>query len=201
MRPDDSNPFSTSRVRPGALAFRFGDGRDARDVVRQFERCGGRGQITGPHGSGKSTLVQTLIPELRRAGWSVELWRIRPGATIEVTSVGESSARRVRIVDGYEQLNGWRRGQLKLWRWWHRAGLLVTSHADAGLPSLAETTATVELAQSIVSTLLADFPPLVDSRDVVEAYSRYPENLREVLFALYDLYETRRTSRHSRKPT
>ena len=207
----DANPFSTTRVRPGTLAFRFLDGRDIAQVAREFELHDGRGQIVGPHGSGKSTLVRELAGELRRAGWTVELWRVRPGRRIEIepatyssSEIGEAGptrARRVRIVDGYEQLNVWARWRLAAWRWWHHAGLLVTSHTDAGFPDLVRTRVTIELAQSVVSTLLADFPPLVSPADVDAAYARNPDNLREILFELYDLYETRRTGRQSPKTT
>ncbi len=62
-----SNPFSTRFVRPGALAYRFPPGESAATLVERLAASGWRGQIVGPHGSGKSTLVAALGETLPRS--------------------------------------------------------------------------------------------------------------------------------------
>ena len=72
----ERNPFATRFVRPGAIPYRFANGLVGRDraSLRQHDW---RGEIVGPHGSGKSTLVQTLIPPLKEAGRDVRLFVCR----------------------------------------------------------------------------------------------------------------------------
>ena len=64
----ERNPFATRFVRPGVIPYRFDDRRTVADLVATLREHGWRGEIIGPHGSGKSTLVQTLIPALQEAG-------------------------------------------------------------------------------------------------------------------------------------
>ena len=73
---DDSsyakNPFSTRHVRPGAIGYRFPAGKSAAVLIARLEKNDWQGQIVGPHGSGKSALVATLIAEIvRDAPYSV----------------------------------------------------------------------------------------------------------------------------------
>ena len=63
-----SNPFSTRYIRPGAIVYQFAEGDSAAAMIDRLTACGGRAQIIGPHGSGKSTLVATLIESLRQSG-------------------------------------------------------------------------------------------------------------------------------------
>ena len=96
------------------------------------------------------------------------------------------------LVDGYEQLSWWTRARLRRCCRRRSAGLLVTAHTDVGLPELARAEVTWTRVESLVSQLLIGFRPLVSAADVRGCYERHPTNLREILFALYDLYELRR---------
>jgi hypothetical protein len=75
-----SNPFSTRFTRPDAGEFLFPDGADADSLIARLRGDGWWGQITGPHGSGKSTLVYTLLPKLHAVGRRVELYSLHPTA-------------------------------------------------------------------------------------------------------------------------
>ena len=55
------------------MAFRF-PAADAATLVESLATAGWRGQIVGPHGSGKSTLVAALLAALAAAG--------RPGGRV-----------------------------------------------------------------------------------------------------------------------
>ena len=97
------------------------------------------------------------------------------------------------VVDGFEQL-GW------LTRRWFRratvargAGLLVTAHRPLGLPELWQTSTSAELARQVVACLLAARPgPGLSPEAVADALAAHQGNLREALFALYDVWENAR---------
>ena len=193
--PPDSNPFATRYVRPGALPYLFPAGTDAAALVARLRRHGWWGQITGPHGSGKSTLLQTLLPPLEDAGRRIALYELHPGATRLSAArepPGSWDDRTQVVIDGYELL-GW------LPRLWLRrtcaarhAGLLVTAHRRRGLPEIWQTEVTFELASRVVGLLTAGWTgPAVSADAVAQAFAAHPGNLREMLFALYDCYETR----------
>src|SRR5205809_770947 len=74
-----SNPFATRFIRPGAIPFLFLDGNSAAAIVERLKANNWRGQIMGEHGSGKSTLVATLVPVLKAAGREVVAIKIAPG--------------------------------------------------------------------------------------------------------------------------
>jgi hypothetical protein len=162
------------------------------------------GQIVGPHGSGKSALLASLLPAIEEAGVPTLIWELHDGqrrppagwrqqldsARAVMSPAGSRPA--VLVVDGYEQLARWFRFRLK-WCCRRRGnGLVVTAHDSVGLPDLCSTAPTVELAQQIVIRLQAGFPPHVHSDDVTELFQRCAGDLREMLFGLYDRYEERR---------
>jgi hypothetical protein len=55
-----SNPFATRFTRPGAIEFIFPAGESLATLVARLRACDWRGQITGPHGSGKAPLRAAL---------------------------------------------------------------------------------------------------------------------------------------------
>src|SRR5437764_10280820 len=101
-----SNPFATRFIRPGAIPFLFLDGDSAEAIIERLKANHWRGQIVGEHGSGKSTLVATLIPLLEQAGRNIVLIKIGPGER-RLPEIGKSSLLPTTdlIVDGYEQLS------------------------------------------------------------------------------------------------
>jgi energy-coupling factor transporter ATP-binding protein EcfA2 len=167
----------------------------AETLVDSLRRSGWQGQIVGPHGSGKSTLVRTLVPALSAAGRSVVLFVLhqneRPHTSPPSDYRSWDSTTQV-IVDGYEQLGWWRRGLIR-WRCrGKRAGLLVTSHRETGLPDLWRTQTTVALADRLVAQLLRDGDASwLTDRAVERAFAASQGNMRETLLALYDVFEAR----------
>lgn len=189
------NPFSASRVRPGAIPFRFAADQNAERLVDRLRRNAWWGQIIGPHGSGKSALLATLGQALQLAGQGTFIIELHDGQRrlpLDWKHPPQWNASAVLIVDGYEQLNRWNRFRLKRFCRRNELGLLVTAHAPVGLPDLFHTAADLQAAQQIVEQLQRDRPSHVTAEDVAERFSHHGGNLRELLFDLYDLYERRR---------
>jgi hypothetical protein len=190
-----SNPFATRFTRPGAIEFLFSGDESIASLVTQLAASGWRGQIIGPHGSGKSTLVAALVPALEAAGRRVI--RMEPrGAPLSLAGIDDAT---IIVVDGYEQLWWWTRRRLKSATRRRGAGLLVTAHADAGLPTLYQTQPSPDLARRIVDRLLPEGDATISEADIAAACSRYGGNLREVLFALFDLYQARASAARQRR--
>ena len=197
--PSDAvpNPFCTRQVRPGAIPFIFPPGQDAETLVGRLRNHGWRAEIVGPHGSGKSALLASLIPAIESAGRPTALVVLHDGERRLPLSLRRDSRLHpplVLIVDGYEQLGWWSRFLLKRFCRRREVGLVVTSHKPVGFPELFRTAPTIGLAQQIVGELLqGQQSPFLTPEELAECYGRHGGDLREVLFELYDLYEQRRS--------
>jgi len=192
-RDADQNPFSTARVRPGALAFELPGHETLDSLWNKFVAAGERGQIIGPHGTGKSTLLRAFASVAERHHRVPVLFGTAPGQQLPRSGRQlEFPDDAVVLVDSYEQLGVCPRRRLRRACRRRKAGLLVTCHVDAGLPTLWRTEPSLELVERLVERLMAGFPPLIATEDVGAAYRQQSGNVRETLFRLYDLYELRR---------
>ncbi len=185
-----SNPFSTRFIRPGAIPFLFAGDDSAASRIERLQENGWWGQIIGHHGSGKSTLLAALKPELEAAGRQIVEIALHQGQR-RMPPLNRRSlmATTQLVIDGYEQLSWWSRWQVKLLCRWCGAGLLVSSHADVGLPTICRTEASEQIARAIVAQLLGDGEAIITSSDVAAAYEATGGNVRETLFRLYDVYQ------------
>lgn len=188
-----SNPFATRFTRPGAMEFLFPADESAQLLVDRLRDHAWQGQIVGPHGAGKSTLLATLIAPLQAAGRTTVQAALHQGesALPGVLDDWRSwNATTQVIVDGYEQLSWWSRRRLAQRVRDRQAGLLVTSHAATGLPTLMTVAPRMEAAHQIVQKLVADGDP-ISRVDVEQAFRACDGNIREMLFQLYDVYQDR----------
>jgi hypothetical protein len=192
---DISNPFCAARLRPGTIDFVFEEGKTLEQVVDALEANAWHGQITGGHGTGKSTLLAALTPAMEGRG------RIVKSITLEagqgnlprdfVRSLRPTAGLGVATVDGVEQLQFWNRLRLKRFCQAHGLGLVVASHRPANLPGLYQTAMDEARAWLVVERLQTGFPPRIEIGDLRERLAHHQGNLREALFDLYDLYEVR----------
>jgi hypothetical protein len=147
----------------------------------------------GTHGSGKSTLIHTLMPLLQTAGRSISMVACRRhsgSSMVHASFWGNWGADTQVIVDGYDQLWWWQRALLRYRCRSKRAGLLATSHKDTGLPDLWRTETSVALARQLVDRLLADANlSWFGSSELERIFAEQRGDLRETMFALYDLFE------------
>jgi hypothetical protein len=190
------NPFATRRVRPGAIPFFFPAGESVGQVLDRLRAAGWWGQVVGPRGSGKSTLVAALLPGLREAGREPLLVvrhrgeRALPRATwADLRRAGRAGRALVVAIDGYEQLSPWSRFRVRRRCRRHGHGLLATAHADMGLPDLYRTRVTPEVALRVVGHLTRGTGVTIAAADVTARLDARAGDLRETLFDLYDLHE------------
>ncbi len=189
-----SNPFSTRRTRPGAIAYIFPPGETAAALVQRLHRNSWQGAIIGLHGSGKTTLLCALLPEIESAGRKPVVVTLHDGERSLAAyrdALAAADAETLLVIDGYEQLSRLSRWRLRRQCKSRGCGLLVTAHASVGLPPLATTAVDFDTALAVVRALLAK-DATVDRATVERAWHAHGGNLREVLFDLYDLHELRR---------
>ncbi|MCA9189460.1 MAG: FtsK/SpoIIIE domain-containing protein [Pirellulaceae bacterium] len=189
------NPFSSARVRPAVMNYVHRADESTADIVLQFEQQGSWGAIIGAHGSGKTTLLQTLVCQLDARDTPAFLLRIGPGGEFMLSNHEEMQdlpRGGVLAVDGYDELNWFRRWRLSRKcrrRGW---GLLVTSHRDIRIPTLIRTSVSRMQAITIVKELTEEWPvdwSVQAARQVDSLLEEHDGNMREVLFALYDRFD------------
>lgn len=190
--PDASNPFATRFVRPDAATYLPLQTPPIEELVGRFRELGRRAQILGPHGVGKSTLLASLVRELRDEGEDVHALTLHLGDRRLPPEFEKSlawSAESIVVIDGAEQLSWLRRRALVSKATKSGAGLLLTTHANLGLPTLCELVPRAEDAVAVARRL--DPKEVVSDDDVRAAFARRKGDLRETLFDLFDLYRTR----------
>ena len=193
---DFGNPFSTRHTRPGAIPYRFPDSVTVGQLVERLRSHKWWGQILGPHGTGKTTLLHSLLPALRDADRQVELFTVHAGQRkleLDAARTSKWNAATQVIVDGYEQLNWLARLRLKRRCRAHAAGLLVTTHRNLGLPTVLLVQPSCEMVTQLVAELTREAPIHIHADDVRRCFQQQQGNVREAFFALYDLYEQRRS--------
>jgi hypothetical protein len=176
------------------MPFLFPPTATADLLLERLRENNWRGEIVGPHGSGKSALLATLLLEVGRLGRQLRLVELRdaqhrlPAGTL-LTLLARTCD--LLAIDGFEQLPRWRRRLVRTICGWRRCGLLVTAHRSVGLPLLCRTAVDIGLAQEIVAALQRGYPVLLTDEDVADQFARHRGDMRETLFALYDLYAER----------
>lgn len=191
----ETNPFSTRWTRPGAVPFDFGGRCSIDDLVRRLAESDWQGAIVGPHGSGKSTLVRTLMPVLEAAGRVTVLITLRDGhkrLPMSLRQLDPKGATSIVVIDGCEQLG--RLSQWRLIRYCRRRGygLLVTAHGNCGLPVIFRTEPDLATIERVIEHSLPPHGGRIYRSDLERGWRRHGANVRELLFELYDLFETRR---------
>jgi len=184
------NPLRVARVErvlrfdPGWL------GTDWSAIFRRLEQLEWRGAVVGPHGSGKTTMLDSLAERLEERGQCVHRLRLGVGRGLDEDSREALLAALARgefvLLDGAEQLGPWA---------WHRirraadaaAGLVVTSHRRGRLPLLLATSTTPQTLERCLSKLLGPGALPFSGEQIRAMWKRHGGNVREALWEAYDL--------------
>jgi hypothetical protein len=186
------NPFASCWTQPKSQAYQFHAGESVDLLISRLENQGWWGQVFGPHGIGKSTLLTTLARELSCRGYDIQPHPLRGAQCLrrrEFTTSPTVNRRTIVIVDGYEQLRPWSAVWLQIRCRWTGAGLLVTTHQPCSLPVLACLLPDLEVVQRLVAKLSQHTPTSVTRSVVKASYMAHCGNVREILFDLYDRHE------------
>lgn len=185
MRPCD-NPFNAQRIDALPylpLAVRIDE------VMSRLQTHGYRGALVGPHGCGKSALLDALGDELEADGLTARrlfINRDRPEALPgdwrdAVWLAGPTDAL---LLDGYDLLPRWARAWVLL-RSRGAGAVIATTHQKARLPTVAEPKPTV----AVFSALLEQLAPQVVRHDMSQRlFQQAQGNLRDALRLAYDWY-------------
>ena len=167
----------------------------ATQIVNDTPRC----EILGEHGVGKSSLLRALQSHLDQQSISNHLAYAcgeftHDGPPLKFSAVKlllrESD---VLFVDGFEQLSWWTRRRIISYSVKHDHSLIIACHQTQRLPCLVHLAAAETLVLKLVLSLqqAQQADEVVAASDVREFYQRFGNNVRELLFACYDLYEKR----------
>ncbi len=179
------NPFASHRIE--ALPYRFPEGDDWEKLIERLKANGWRGTIVGPHGSGKTTILDQIEPLLAERGFQPR--RVTLRATIDpvdrqvsLGSIASMSAPDFLLLDGAEQLT------TKQWLALQSgvvacAGCLLTQHRTGRLQTVLSCEGTPELLNELVHELCEAW--LTDG-EAARLFARYHGNLRECFRELYD---------------
>ena len=186
MRARD-NPFRTERILE--WRYRFSQGRSWPALCDRLRTMRFRGAIVGPHGCGKTTLVEDLCEQLASRGHKVDGLRInsesaghwrRPLARLERSGLAET----IVVIDGAEQIGWWQwRGVLARSQAWR--GLIITTHSPGRLPVLYECRPQFEILRDMVDHLAPELSESLTDR-LPELFQEHQGNLRLCLRSLYD---------------
>ena len=148
-----------------------------------------RAAIVGPHGRGKTTLLEDLAPRLEALGFRIRSVTLHTGErrlsreqrqTLfhHLSPRGPSLRRRRRAARPHRLAGPASRSQAA-------GGLLITSHRPGLLPTLLECETSPELLEGIVRDLVG--PRWTASRSE-ELFARHGGNVREALREMYDVW-------------
>ncbi len=186
MRARD-NPFRTERI----LQVRYRlEGTTWPELLKRCEVLGYRGAVVGPHGCGKTTLLEDLEFKLRESGFATHVLRLdvehpRFASAFVRQFSAELAPNDIVLLDGAEQLS------LVSWHWFRyctrrAGGLIITVHRPGRLPTLWECSTSASLLAAIASNLLGEDAALL--RESAQfLFERSGGNLREALREWYDL--------------
>lgn len=187
-----TNPFASRQVRPGAIPFCFRQPSDGDELLRACSEANFRGAIVGPHGSGKSTLLAWLRRKLEARGRRLRWIELHDGQRwLPSGSLSDIERGELVLVDGYEQLAWWARLWLRYVVRRRGAGLLATAHGTVDLPVVFRTETDLSIAREVVRLLTESVATPVTDDDLVRRFEQHEGDLRETLFALYDVHEQR----------
>ncbi len=199
------NPFSTRFIQPGAIPYQCFDGSSVSELADRFLVLPSkRGSIVGPHGSGKSTLIASIVPILGTLQAESMIHHLRFSADESAyrslkRSIWQWTWSSIVILDGYEQLRFWPRLMLDWFARSRSISILATAHQPLrGFDTIWETSVNELSSRWVVEQLLQTSEhsgvasELMQSDDWARSRAEHGQNLRESLFDMYDWWQQSR---------
>jgi len=181
LRPAD-NPFAAQRIDAMRYELR---GMRWDDLLARLERLNRRAAIIGPHGSGKTTLMEALGHRLASDGWDIRLHRLRrDDRVVPRTFTAWLAPATILLLDSAGCLGpaGW---LALLRRSAGAGGLIVTAHRRMLLPTLIRTSVDAPMMARLVERLVGGPSPW-SAGELAAMLRARQGNARQVLRDLYD---------------
>ncbi|HEY5893882.1 MAG TPA: hypothetical protein VIT91_11680 [Chthoniobacterales bacterium] len=179
------NPFASSWVEAIPFVFPENDGWNV--LIARLFHHGWRASIIGPHGTGKTTLLEQLVPHLAGLGFKPRLVTLNTTSSLGekfclIKAVRGLGSRDFLLLDGAEQLLP---GQFFLLEVIGRkcGGLLITRHRRGPLPVVFETNPTPALLRGLIARLTGRIPSEKESSALL---TRHRLSIRDCFRELYD---------------
>lgn len=180
------NPFSVQRTGPDGLDYVFAGGETAGSVADEFERHAWTGELVGPHGVGKSTLLLTLAAEAERQGLMVVRWTCNSERRRLPRGWRRAlAAARVCFLDGGERCVPGEFRALRAECARRGVGLVVSVHASAGFDLSRRVVVVPETFDRLVERLAAAGGCRVPPGLAADLLARRNGCAREALADLY----------------
>ncbi len=180
------NPFRSSSVEQ----IRYALDTEALNQLADSALSLGCSCLLGPHGTGKTTLLEDLEPHLQKRGVSTHWLRLNMDSSPAQRKAALQSLHTLErgsycLFDGAEVLSRWQQFQLRRHLRRHGLGLIATLHRKSPFPILHHTQADWPLAEQLVRQLSKDHcsPALIEQAQV--AFRQSGGNVREVFRACY----------------
>lgn len=186
------------------MPFVFDDTHHAESLADRIVQTK-RSLVVGPHGTGKSTLLQTLKPLLSKRFAHVKTINLHGPDCDRVTdrmlhrrqngqnalqSLASSPVKTLLVVDGIEQMGSFSRWRLRRLAAQDEKSILATSHQDLiGFETLYRTEASRPLVEYLCRRLLHDSDEATTEMIVDEIREREilaTTDVRSLWFELYD---------------
>lgn len=186
MKPSQ-NPFRSSALKQLRYCI---DADELSALLSKIKDLNYRACIKGPHGTGKSTLLDDIAMGLKQAGHNINWHYIhRQMSSTEknavLSSIINNKGGAIHCLDGGEVLGFFSWNLLIQTSARKKIPLLATTHYPCLLPVLFETKRDIELMLTLSRRLAADEWSETLKQTVIEAYKRHRGNVREVFGDCY----------------